>query len=41
VDIGAGDLNTDSGNDLWNNGTVGQEGSPVGKLVLAAGDAFS
>ena len=41
VDISAGDLNADSGNDLSNNGTIGEAGSPVGKLALAAGDTFS
>ncbi len=41
VDISAHDLNADSGNDLSNNGTIGEAGSPVGQLVLAAGDAFS
>ena len=43
VDISAisTDLRADSGNDVQNNGTIGHAGSPVGKLVLAAGDAFS
>ena len=41
VDISAGDLNADSGNDLTNNGTIGEVGSPVGELVLASGDVFS
>jgi len=41
VDIIAGDLNADGSNDLSNNGTVGEGGSPVGELVLASGDVFS
>ncbi len=35
------DLVADSDNDVTNNGTVGEDGSPVGELVLAAGDIFS
>ncbi|MBN2592238.1 MAG: filamentous hemagglutinin N-terminal domain-containing protein, partial [Sedimentisphaerales bacterium] len=41
VDISPGNLIADSGNDVTNNGTIGEAGSPVGQLVLAAGDAFS
>ena len=37
----ATDLVADGDNDVTNNGTVGENGSPVGKLVLAAGDIFS
>jgi len=37
----ATDLVADSGNDVTNNGTVGESGSPVETLVLAAGDVFS
>jgi len=40
VDIST-DLITDFGNDLSNNGSVGESGASVGKLVLAAGDVFS
>jgi filamentous hemagglutinin family protein len=40
VDIST-DLIANRCNDLWNNGTVGEAGSPVGKLVLAAGDVWS
>ena len=35
------DLDADSGNDVTNNGTVGESDSPVETLVLAAGDVFS
>lgn len=40
VDIST-DLIANRYNDLWNYGTVGEAGSPVGRLVLAAGDVFS
>ena len=35
------DLDADTSNDVTNNGTVGESDSPVGDLVLAAGDVFS
>ena len=35
------DLTAYSGNDVTNNGTIGEGGSPVGELVLASGDVFS